>query len=163
MKKMRLVRLLSTAFLVVGAALSAQKSALSADAPAVDVLASYNHGTFLENLTVGQDDAITFTSYFDKSLQRISGTSAATVFSQLDVHPVGIVQTQQGFVVTAHGKAFTEGSAFTATNVVLTLDAAGKVERRYPAPDALFLNGAAVTPSGDVLIADSLKGVVWRL
>lgn len=130
--------------------------------PVVDTLASYPHGAFLENLTVGRDDAITFTSYFDKSLQRIAGRSSAAAFSQLDVHPVGIVQTPQGFVVTAHGKAFTEGPAFTATNVILALDGAGRVLTRYNAPNARFLNGAAITPRGDILIADSLAGVVWR-
>ncbi|WP_298159999.1 hypothetical protein [Brevundimonas sp.] len=130
--------------------------------PVVETIASYPHGTFLENVTVGRDDALTITSYFDRSLQRIAGASGGVLFSQLDVHPVGIVQGAQGFFVTAHGKAFTEGPEFTATNVILVLSNAGQEQARYAAPDARFLNGAAVTSSGALLIADSLAGAIWR-
>jgi sugar lactone lactonase YvrE len=158
---MKIIALLGVAFLAVGCA-TTQPALQSGAAPVVDTLASFPHGAFLENLTVGRDDAITFTSYFDKSLQRISGRAPSSAFAQLDVHPVGIVPLADGYLVTAHGKAFTEGPSFTATNTILTLDAAGHVQHRYPAPDARFLNGAAVTPGGDVLIADSLAGVVWR-
>jgi len=153
--------LLGLALMAAGCA-TTQRPKTTADAPLVATLASYPHGAFLENLTIGGDGSITFTSYFDKSVQRIDGSSPAGAFAQLDVHPVGILPVSGGFLVTAHGKAFTEGPGFTATNQILLLDAAGREQHRYPAPVARFLNGAAITPRGDVLIADSLAGVVWR-
>lgn len=130
--------------------------------PTIETLAEFPHGTFLENLTVSADEKITFTSYFDKTVLRLNGRGPTVAFAKLDVHPICIVPVAGGYVVTAHGKAFTEGPDFTATNVILVLDASGNVKSRTLAPNARFLNGASLDSTGQILIADSLAGVIWR-
>ena len=115
----------------------------AAGAPELETLATFPHGTFIENLTVAGDGAVTFTSYFDEALLRLAAAGAPATFAKLDVHPIAIVATQSGFLIPAQGKAFTEVQDFTATNQVVELDASGKVTRRFAAPDAVFLNEAA--------------------
>lgn len=138
---------------------SAQAQAQTAK---VETLAAFPHGAFLENLTVAGDGAVTFTSYFDDTLLRLGAAGGPTVFAKLDAHPIAIVATRTGFLITAQGKAFTEGQDFTATDQVLELDSSGAVTKRSPAPEAVFLNGAVALPDGSLLIADSLAGVIWH-
>jgi len=163
MTKISSLLLTAAALLAASSAFQPATTQAANPEPVTQTLATYPHGAFLENLAIGKKDEITFTSYFDKTLQRIEGSSPATTFATLDVHPVGIVQMPKGYLVTAHGKAFSEGPDFTSTNMVLLLDAKGAVRKSYKAPQARFLNGAVMTPGGDVLIADSLAGVIWRL
>lgn len=128
----------------------------------IHVVASYPAGTFLENLHVGPDDRLVFTSYFDRTVLAWSGEGAPVPLAVLDGHPVGVLATAEGLVLTVHGTPFTAGPAFTATNAFVTLDADGAAPRTVPAPDALFLNGLVEIAPGIVLAADSLAGRIWR-
>lgn len=136
----------------------------TAPSPAVvETLASYPHGAFLENLVVAPDGAVYFTSYFAKALMLLRPGAQATEFAAVPAHPVGVLQTSDGFIVTAHGTPFTQGPAFLSSNEVLFLDAEGKVTRTIRAPEAKFLNGLVQVRPDLVLIADSVAGVIWAL
>jgi hypothetical protein len=132
-------------------------------APVVETLASYPHGAFLENLTVDGDGATYFTSYFAKSLMLLRPGTEAASFAVLPAHPVGVLRTATGFIVTAHGVPFTNAPAFLSSNEILILDAAGAVTRTIKAPDARFLNGLVEIAPDNVLIADSAAGLIWAL
>jgi sugar lactone lactonase YvrE len=132
-------------------------------APVVETLASYPHGAFLENLALRPDGAVIFTSYFDKRLMLLPPGGEASTLAQLPAHPVGVLRTQAGFIVTAHAIPFNDAPAFLSSNQVLMLDAAGVVIRTIPAPDARFLNGLVEIGPDKVLIADSAAGVIWAL
>lgn len=129
---------------------------------AVRTLASFDSPAFLENLIVGADGGLVFTSYLDKTLRTLNAEGSGATLATLPAHPVGIIRFGDGFIVTAHGSSFTEGQGFTATNQVLVLDAAGGVTRTVPAPDARFLNGALQVGPDAVLVADSIAGLIWR-
>ncbi|MGP9819702.1 SMP-30/gluconolactonase/LRE family protein [Salinarimonas sp. NSM] len=129
---------------------------------ATTTLASFPAGTFLENLDVGPDERLVFTSYFDRTVLAWSGTGAPTPLVVLDGHPVGILSLESGLVLTMHGTPFTAGPSFTATNAFVVTDRDGGAARVVPAPDALFLNGLVELAPGVVLAADSLAGRIWR-
>ena len=90
-------------------AAGACKPAANADAPAaagaapkaavVETLASYPHGAFLENLAVAPDGEVYFTSYFAKALMVLRPGAEAAQFVALPAHPVGVLQTADGFIV----------------------------------------------------------------
>jgi hypothetical protein len=120
-------------------------------------------GTFLENLAVLADGTAVITSYMDKRLLVLSPRGALTPLVELPDHPVGILAVPDGFIVSAHGRSFTDGEAFTRTNRVLLLDRRGRVRRAADAPEARFLNGLARLPGGTVLAADSIAGTIWRV
>jgi hypothetical protein len=144
-------------------------------ATTVRTVAEFSHGAFLENLAIADDDAILITSYTDRTIKRIEFLQSSsepndgsfrpatpTVFAALDVHPVGIARLGDGYIVSAHAKSFLDGHEFSRTNLVLTLDSLGRERSRTFAHDARFLNGVAVSSTGDVLIADSITGSIWR-
>jgi hypothetical protein len=127
------------------------------------VLAEFPPGTFLENLTVGADGAVVATNYFARTLERIGPDDQVGTFATLDVHPVSILPDGDGWIVAAHGEAFTSGPGFTQTQMILRLDATGREVSRTPAPGALFLNGLVRLPDGRVLVADSIAGTIWQV
>lgn len=134
----------------------------AAQSPPVTTVASYPHGAFLENLSVDPGGKLLFTSYLDQTLMTWNGRSAPAPLVRLDVHPVAVLARANDIIVSAHGKPFTAGAAFTATNQILVLDRRGKVTRQVALPDALFLNGLVEIAPDAILAADSLAGKIWR-
>jgi hypothetical protein len=134
----------------------------TAKSPEVTTVASYPHGAFLENLSVDPKGRLLFTSYFDQTLLLWNGKRAPTPLVKLDVHPVAVLARARDIIVSAHGKPFTGGPAFTATNQLLVLDRKGVVKRRVAAPDARFLNGMVEIAPDTILVADSIAGKIWR-
>jgi len=132
-------------------------------APRIETLASYPHGAFLENLTVDPDGTIVFTSYFAKALMVLRPGDAARVLVELPVHPVGVLQTKDGLIVTAHAVPFTNAPAFLSSNQILILGTDGTTQRTIKVPDARFLNGLVAVSTDKVLIADSVAGLIWAL
>jgi sugar lactone lactonase YvrE len=132
-------------------------------AAAVETLASFPHGAFLENLTVERNGTIYFTSYFNKALMVLRPGTQAAPLAVLPAHPLGVLRTSTGFIVTAHAVPFTNAPAFQSSNEVLILDAAGTVTRTIKAADARFLNGLVEVAPDKVLIADSAAGLIWVL
>jgi sugar lactone lactonase YvrE len=133
-----------------------------AQAPQVTTVASYPHGTFLENLSVDPAGRLLFTSYLDKRLMAWTGDGAPTPLAVLDAHPVAVLARANDIVLSAHGLPFTGGPAFTATNQLLVQDRNGAVAKRVAAPDALFLNGMVEIDPATILVADSIAGKIWR-
>lgn len=125
------------------------------------VIASYPTPSFLENLSVTAGGEVLFTSYLDRSVLRWTGAGAPGLLVRLDTHPVAILARPDDIVLTAHGKPFTLGPAFTATNEFVVMGRDGVVRRRTPAPDALFLNGLVELSPGLLLAADSAAGKIW--
>lgn len=130
--------------------------------PAATTIASYPHGAFLENLSVDNKGRLLFTSYINQTLMMWTGRGAPSALAKLDVHPVAVLARAKDIIVSAHGKSFMDGPAFTATNQLLVLDRNGVVQKRVAAPDALFLNGMVEIAPDAILIADSLAGKIWR-
>ncbi len=135
---------------------------VSAQPPHVATVASYPHGTFLENLSVDPKGRLLFTSYINQTLMTWNGRDAPTPLVKLDVHPVAVVARANDILVSAHGKSFTDGPAFTATNQMLVLDRGGLVKKRVAVPNALFLNGMVEVAPNLILVADSIAGKIWR-
>ncbi len=146
--------------LTVGCARTPAPEGAAPQGPRVETLASYPHGAFLENLAVAEDGAIYVTSYFDRTLVALRDGAAAP-FATLPAHPVGVLKTADGFIVTAHRTPFTDAPAVLSSNEILILDAAGAVVRTVAAPDARFLNGLVAIAPDRILIADSIAGLIW--
>lgn len=135
--------------------------AQTAPQPAVETIASYPHGQFLENLNVRSDGSMLITSYVDRTILTWDGNGTPRALVTLDVHPAGVLAEDDLIVITAHGKSFTEGPAFTATNQILVLDRQGRVLRRTALPEARFVNGMVALDADHILIADSIAGSIW--
>ena len=130
--------------------------------PAVEVLAEYPAGNFLENLDVLPDGRVVFTSYFAKEIEVLEGGKART-FARLSAHPVSILGLDRGFLVAAHGQTFVSGAGFVETQMFLLLDKDGRETGSFKAPQARFLNGMVRHGADEVLIADSIAGTIWRV
>ncbi len=155
----------SRAFLLAGLVLTAAFSsgAVAQRSPsAVEVVAEYPNGSFLENLDVLKDGSIVFTNYFAKTVEIIEAGKVRT-FATLSAHPVSILATQSGFVVAAHGAPFVSGPGFVETQQILILDQQGRETGGFKAPDARFLNGMTMHTNGSVLVADSIAATIWRV
>ncbi len=129
----------------------------------IRVLAEYEPGTFLENLEVQPDGQLLVTNYFAKTIERIGADGGSHTFTSLSAHPASLLRVPSGFVVAAHGSAFTSGPDFTRTQKILLLDEAGVETNAIELPAARFLNGMVKLPTGAVLIADSIAGTIWHL
>src|SRR3569833_2182142 len=70
--------------------------------PAVEVLAEYPAGNFLENLDVLPDGRVGFTSYFGKEFEGLEVGKART-FARLSSHPVCFLGLDRCFLVASHG------------------------------------------------------------
>jgi hypothetical protein len=166
-----LSKIAMVAFAISIAAYSGQAPGRSKAEPAIETLAEFPHGTFLENLVIDPSSAVIMTDYTGlRLLRQVIGPDGGTdglpapvaTFATLDVHPAGIARLGDGYLVSAHGKSFLAGPAFVETQLLLVLDASGKEIRRIAASKARFLNGIAVSADGLVLIADSAAGIIWR-
>lgn len=151
-------KLISTTAAVIAWAMSP----LVVSAETTRTIASYPSGTFLENLVARPDGSLLVTSYLDRSLLVWSGTDAPQVLVTLGDHPVAVLARQDDIILTVHGQSFTEGPSFTQTNAFVILNPDGTQRERFPAADALFLNGLVEIEPGVVLAADSLAGKIWQ-
>lgn len=129
---------------------------------AAKTVATQPAGAFLENMIVDRDGTVIYTSYMDRTLRQVRPGGSATVLASLPAHPISIARRGGDFWVVAQGASFADGPAFMQSNQLLRLDRAGRVIDTVAAPEARFLNGLADLPGGDLLIADSAAGVVWR-
>lgn len=145
---------------LLGAGLSAGAQAQ----PVPEPLARFAAGTFLENLIVRPDGAVLFTSYFARRIERWSPQGAG-VHAETPLFPVSLGLLPDGsLAVAGHGAPFVQGpAALRGTNALLVLGPDGALRRHLALPDAVFLNGLLVLPSGRLLVADSALGRIWEV
>jgi sugar lactone lactonase YvrE len=131
---------------------------------AVTPLIRFPSGTFLENLVVLPDGRVLFTSYFARRVE-MWGPGGHTTFAETPFHPVSLGLLPDGRIaLTGHGVPFLQGpAALRGTNALALLSPEGRVVARHAVPDAVFLNGTLVRPSGEMLVVDSALGRVWAL
>ncbi len=128
----------------------------------VSILARYPGPTFLENLAVLPDRSVLLSNYTAKRVDRWHPEDGGSAFARLNDHPVAILPLGPDYLITAHGRPFTEGEAVIGSGVLLGVDAAGVVQDRIEVPQAGFLNGMTELGDGTVLIADSVRGQILR-
>lgn len=165
---MKTVLLIAGALLLGTATAGASNAAGAAGAvkplpKGVATLASFADGAFLENIDVTADGDIYFTDYFRKTVHRRSAAGVLTPFAKLPIHPASVLAVPSGFVVAGPKISFTEGPQFTGSNHLIFLNAKGEVTREIAVAQARFLNGMARLSEQEILIADSILGVLWRL
>ena len=138
-------------------------SAVEPAAASVETIATFPPGTFLENIDRHPDGSLLVTSYFDKKLLRVTEEGDVTTFAALADHPVGVLVTDENIVLSMHGASFADGPGFMETNSIAILTHDGETAIQTAAPDAKFLNGLHQLPSGDIVVADSIAGVIWSV
>ena len=154
---------LITTALMATACVAAPKTMDAPPPLRIDTIAEFPPGTFLENLIVINEDEVLFTNYFEKKLMRLHSGGELTTFANLPDHPVGLLQTEEGYIVSAHGTPFSDSPAFMSTNKILFLSPDGTLIRTAETPRARFLNGLHQLAEGTILVADSVRGVVWSI
>ena len=154
-------RALMAGFVLAAGALTGPAAAES-DMPPVRTLASHPAGTFLENMLVEADGSVLYTSYFDHTIRLHRPDGSNTTFATLKAHPISLARRGSDVWVIAQSASFADGPAFMASNQLMRVDGEGRTTLTVPAPDARFLNGNTDLPGGDLLIADSVAGVIWR-
>lgn len=123
---------------------------------AVEVIASFPTGTFLENLVTTPAGDLYVTSYEEGILYKIATGKKPAVFAKLPGNVAGIVREQRGsFLLT--------GKNERQQQVVYRVGKKGDREATFVFPDALFLNGITSLSGDSFLIADSYRGVIWLL
>jgi hypothetical protein len=149
----------NTAFIAAGLVLMTNPSLAETS---VSTVAELPSGTFLENLVISDTGDTVLTSYMDRQILLLDADNNLSVLADLTVHPVGILKTTEGYLVTAHGSPFTSGPEFTQDQQIMQISVNGDVTHGVPVNDALFLNGMTQLPDGRVLVADSIAGTIWQ-
>jgi len=137
-----------------------QETATSAT---LEVLATYPHGNFLENLEVQQDGRLLFTNYPTKSIEVMTQNGETKTFSKLSAYPLSLISIDGGYLVAASGKSLLLGEDVVGTQQFILLDKSGKQVGQFEAPQIMYLNGMVRLNSEVILAADSLSGNVWQV
>jgi len=140
-------------------------SATSAVAGQADtrILASYPSGAFLENLEVQPDGRILFTNYPAKTIEVLVPNGEPSTFARLSGFPLGIISTNDGYLVTASSKSILAGEDTSKSQQFLLLDKNGIETGRIDVPQARALNGMVRLDNRTVLAADSAAGMIWAV
>jgi hypothetical protein len=133
--------------------------------PGLEILARFPSGTFLENLVVLPDQRVLFTNYFARRIERWFAAEGAGLWSEVPAHPVSLTPIGEGRMALAvHGASFLEGpSALRGTGAVVLLDETGGMVGRIALPEAVFPNGGLLLAPGRMLLADSVRGLIWAI
>lgn len=129
-----------------------------------EIVASLPKGNFLENITVGPDGAFYITSYVAREILRYHPDDGLRRFAGLDVYPIGIdFDTDGTAYISAHQISLLSGKDFRSSNVIYKMDIKGRTELWKAVKDAKFFNGVLSLSPGQLAIADSAAGVVWKI
>lgn len=128
-----------------------------------ETLATYSSPALLENLRVGYQGEVYLANYFAKTVEVWSQKDGAKTFATLPIHPVSLVELQDGLLVFGHGAPFNQGPAFQTMNAMVRINRTGQPGPVIPVPEARFLNGCTPLGPDRVLVADSIQGVIWQL
>lgn len=131
--------------------------------PKVQVLASYPHGSFFENLEVQPDGRLLFSNYPAKAIEVLSVKGETSTFAQLAVYPLSLISTSDGYLVAASGKSLLLGEDVAGTQQFILLDKRGNQTGQFDAPQVMYLNGMVRLNSETILAVDSLAGMIWKV
>ena len=126
-----------------------------------EVVASLPKGHFMENVAVSRENDLYITDYVGRTILQYREGDGLRLVQRLDVYPVGIAAHETGFVVSAHSGSLMAGVGNTGQNVILELDADGKVTDTFAVPGARFLNGLAQIANDQFIVADSALGIIY--
>ena len=166
-KQAHAILVFSAAFLLVGGGLASPGfAAKSEGAPAVETMATLPEGEALEALTELPSGTIYFTVAawtVNQTVWRISPGGQPEKFVDLPAHPLGLISTKDGFLLTA----VTQHGDSTATvadygGQVIVLNKSGIVSKVIHADPKSFPNGIAQARN-EYLVADSFGGTIWRV
>jgi len=131
--------------------------------PELRTLASYPHGSFLENLEVQADGRVLYTDYLKKKIDVLATDEKVSTFSELDLYPISLISIDNGYLVAGHGKSFFAGEDFVKSQKFVVLNKSGEKTSEILAPQAMMLNGMVQLANGMILVADSLTATIWQL
>ena len=142
----------------------------------VTTLATLPQNTFLENLILRPDSSLLLTSITPPNLYLVPSTTSPSIpvlLHKFATAVTGIVSIAPDVFIISTGTHGTAGTAIlhkldmTAYNSSLPspIDSIS-VSEVLKVPEALFLNGSTSLPNPEypsILLADSLKGCIWRV
>jgi len=139
------------------------KTQIQETTASVKVLATYPHGSFLENLEVQQDGRLLFTNYPTKSIEVMSQSGETKTFAKLSGYPLSLISIDDGYLIAASGKSLLLGENVIGTQQFILLDKNGKQTGQFEAPQIMYLNGMVRLNNEIILAADSLSGNIWQV
>lgn len=112
--------------------------------------------TFLENITIDENNTIYFTSYIDGVIYKKSLAGTVEQFAKVNGNIAGIIANPKGeFIISGCNQA-KEGMLFM-------ISTKGEVTQEIKIEKAShFLNGITLLNDRTLLMADSDKGVIWK-
>jgi sugar lactone lactonase YvrE len=127
-----------------------------AQAPAATrIVNSQGPGVFLENIVALADGSFAITSLLDGRILRLKG-ERATTWAVVPGHASGIESDRAGGV-------YVGGWGKDERRVLWHVGAAGGVRELLALPEAALPNGITTLSPGVLLVADSVKGLIWRV
>jgi hypothetical protein len=92
---------------IITAAVLLGRSDADAQPAAVERLATFPNGTFLENMLAEADGSVLYTSYFARQVRRWTPSGGMQAPLAIDAFPVSLARTADGrLVVVAHTTTF---------------------------------------------------------
>jgi hypothetical protein len=117
---------------------------------------SEGKGVFLENIVALPDGSHAVTSLFDGRILQVSADGKASVLAQIEGHASGIESDGAGgLVVGGWGK--------DEIRRLWRVSMSGQVEELVQLKEAALPNGITTLKPGVLLVADSVKGLIWRV
>lgn len=120
------------------------------------IIAEFPATTFLENITIDENDFLFVTSYEEGIVYRVDAANGSrTEFAKIDGNAAGIAFEPNGNLLVAgsNGK----------TQTVYRIKRDGAVENLITLADAVFLNGMTHLTGNRYLVADSYKAAIWEI
>jgi sugar lactone lactonase YvrE len=112
--------------------------------------------TFLENLVVDAKGVVFVNSHLDGTVYRYGPDHKLSKFASVPGKIAGIALDSKGRLVVS-------GADDAGQAALYRIDAQGKAQRVASLPQAIFLNGLVRQRAEVYLVADSYKGVIWRV
>jgi hypothetical protein len=119
-------------------------------------IAEFPPNTFLESIAVSSDGTLFVSSHLDGKVFRIGANGVPVVHAAIAGKATGLALTSAGDMLV---------TAWDADNIptIYTISPQGVVAVLVNLPDAIFLNGLTPLSESFYLIADSYRGVIWKL
>jgi hypothetical protein len=117
---------------------------------------SEGKGVFLENILALPDGSHAVTSFFDGRILQISADGKARLVAQIEGATSGIESDGTGGLIVA-------GWGKDEVRRLWRVSLDGKIEELAQLKDAALPNGITTLKPGVLLVADSVKGLIWRV